>query len=137
MTMTNPQMQIEDMIFGPNGAHPAPESLPYPTRPLVTLYGETVEYLIPETEKCRVLRELYPYDDPPSMDDCLIDIHENRLFTAREFKVVQQGPYVLLVSPYFAESGGSVIDWETPESKPEVHSSCDVIIRRLPWHRRG
>lgn len=136
MTLTNPQMQIEDMIFGPDGLHPAPPRLPYPTRPLATLYGEMVEYLIPETEKNRVLRQLYPYADPPAMDDWLIDIHENRTFAAREFKVVQQDGYVLLVSPYFAASGGSVIDWESLESKPEVHTSYEAIVHRGPWRRR-
>ena len=48
MALNNPQSNFEDSIFGPNGTHPAPKTLPYPTQPISTLYGETVAYLIPE-----------------------------------------------------------------------------------------
>jgi len=35
--------------------------------------------------------------------------------------VVQQGDYVLLASPYFASSGGSVVDWEPLKNEDGVH----------------
>ena len=39
MALNNPQSNFEDGIFGPNGTHPAPKTLPYPTQPISTLYG--------------------------------------------------------------------------------------------------
>lgn len=110
----NPQSGFEDSIFGPNGTHPAPKTLPYPTQPISTLYGDTVEYLIPEGQKEKVLKKLYPFGRPPALAQTMMDIHEKKTFTVKDFKVVQQGDYVLLASPYFAKSGGSVVDWEQP-----------------------
>ena len=60
MALNNPQSNFEDSIFGSNGTHPAPKTLPYPTQPISTLYGDMVEYLIPEGQKERVLKKLYP-----------------------------------------------------------------------------
>ena len=121
MALNNPQSNFEDSIFGPNGTHPAPKTLPYPTQPISTLYGETVEYLIPEGQKERVLKKLYPFGEPPAMAQTLMDIHEHKEFVVKDFKVVQQGDYVLLVSPYFASSGGSVVDWEPVKNEDGVH----------------
>ena len=121
MALKNPQSGFEDSIFGPNGTHPAPKTLPYPTQPLYTLYGDTVEYLIPEEEKEAILRKLYPFGNPPAMTQTLMDIHEHKEFVVKDFKVVQQGDYVLLASPYFASSGGSVVDWEPVKNEDGVH----------------
>ena len=123
MALNNPQSDFEDSIFGPNGTHPAPKTLPYPTQSISTLYGDTVEYLIPEGQKERVLKKLYPFGNPPAMSQTLMDIHEKKEFVVRDFKVVQQGDYVLLVSPYFASSGGSVVDWEPVQNKDGVHGA--------------
>ena len=119
--MNNPQLGVEDSIFGPNGTHPAPKTLPFPTQPLSTLYGDTVEYLIPDGQKEKILKRLYPFGEPPAMTQTLMDIHENKEFVVKDFKVVQQGDYVLLVSPYFASSGGSVVDWEPLNNEDGVH----------------
>ena len=121
MALNNPQSSFEDSIFGPNGTHPAPKTLPYPTQPISTLYGDTVEYLIPEGQKEKVLKKLYPFGDPPAMTQTLMDIHEHKEFVVKDFKVVQQGDYVLLASPYFASSGGSVVDWEPVKNEDGVH----------------
>ena len=43
MGLKNPQAQFEDGIFGPGGMHLTPATLPYPTQPLKTISGETVE----------------------------------------------------------------------------------------------
>lgn len=121
MTLNNPQSSFEDSIFGSGGTHPAPKTLPYPTQPISTLYGDTVEYLIPEGQKEKVLGKLYPFGNPPAMTQTLMDIHEHKEFVVKDFKVVQQGDYVLLVSPYFASSGGSVVDWEPVKNEGGVH----------------
>ena len=116
---SNPQYDFETALFGTGGFHPSPKSLPYPTQTLKTLYGDTIEYLIPAGQKEKVLRRLYPFGEPPSLSDRRKDIHEDKEFVVRDFKVVQQGDYVLLVSPYFASSGGSVVDWEPLEGADE------------------
>ena len=43
--MKNPQADFEDSIFGRNGMHPTPKSLPYPTQKIETIYGETLKKL--------------------------------------------------------------------------------------------
>ena len=121
MPMNNPQSSFEDSIFGPNGTHPAPKTLPFPTQSISTLYGDTVEYLIPAGQKEKILKKLYPFGDPPAMAQTLMDIHEHKEFVVKDFKVVQQGDYVLLVSPYFASSGGSVVDWEPVKNEGGAH----------------
>ena len=121
MALNNPQSGFEDSIFGPNGTHPAPKTLPFPTQPLSTLYGDTVEYLIPDGQKEKILKKLYPFGEPPAMTQTLMDIHEHKAFVVKDFKVVQQGDYVLLASPYFASSGGSVVDWEPLKNEDGVH----------------
>ena len=114
--MKNPQADFEDSIFGPNGMHPAPKALPYPTQKIETLYGETIEYLIPDGQKEKVLKKLYPFGDPPPLGAPLVDIHSKKEFVVRDYKVIEQNGYVMPVSPYFAEDGASVVDWQPKES---------------------
>ena len=126
MGLKNPQAQFEDGIFGPGGMHPTPASLPYPSQPLKTIYGETVEYLIPAGQKEKVLKKLYPFGDPPPLNTVLVDIHAHREFTVRDFKVVEQNGYVMPVSPYFAEDGASVVDWE-----PKGDAEAGVHVAKM------
>lgn len=110
--MINPQSDFEDSIFGPSGMHPTPSTLPYPSQPLKTLFGLTTEYLIPEGQKEKVLKKLFPFGNPPPLSAVYIDIHLNKEFTVADFKVVEQNGYVMPVSPFFAEDGASVVDWQ-------------------------
>ena len=126
MGLKNPQADFEDGIFGQGGMHPTPASLPYPSQPLKTIYGETVEYLIPAGQKEKVLKKLYPFGDPPPLDTVLVDIHAHREFTVRDFKVVEQNGYVMPVSPYFAEDGASVVDWE-----PKKDAEAGVHVAKM------
>ena len=41
MGLKYPQAQFEDGIFGQGGMRPTPATLPYPSQPLKTIYGET------------------------------------------------------------------------------------------------
>ena len=127
MGFRNPQASFEDAIFGPNGMHPTPKELPYPKRPLKTIYGETREYVIPPEEKAKVLRDLFPFGNPPSMRTVWRDIHSGREFAVGDYKVVEQNGYVLLVSPYFAEDGASVVDWEPISSESEEFFAAKVM----------
>lgn len=89
--------------------------LPYPTRPLEVHGGVVEEYIIPEEDKEAVLRELYLFDDVPSLDDERFDLHEGKTFTVRDFRVTREGGHNWLVSPYYPNSGGTVIDWMPAE----------------------
>ena len=47
----------------------------------------------------------------------MYDIHANKKFIVKEFLVAREDGMNLLVSPYYFESGGSVIDWEPVDPK--------------------
>ncbi len=87
------------------------QRLPFPTRPLKVHGGIIEEYIIPDDHKEVVLRLLYPFVPVPSLDEVMIDIHEDRKFVVKDYRVVREGSMNALVSPYYPISGGSVIDW--------------------------
>ena len=93
-------------IYGPQ------ERLDYPTEMLKMSNGCEVEkYIIPDEEKEKVFDSLYPFIGQPSLGDTLIDIHTSRTFKVRDYMVVREGEGNFLVSPYYAEKGGTVLDW--------------------------
>jgi len=83
----------------------------YPTRWRETGGNRIEEYIIPEEEKARVLDELYPFEPVPDLGDSMFDLHEEKEFQVREFRVLRGEAMDLLVSPYYFSSGGTVIDW--------------------------
>lgn len=89
--------------------------LPFPTRPLKVHGGTVEEYVIPNEKKAEVLNKLYLSTPVPSLDEEKFDLHEGKLFTVREFRVTREHGMNFLVSPYYPNSGGSVIDWMPPE----------------------
>jgi len=90
--------------------------LPFPTRPLKVQGGFVLEYIIPDELKEMVLEVMYPFIPLPSLDDEMIDNHEDKEFIVRDFLVVRDGGMDMLVSPYFPYSGGTVIDWVSEEN---------------------
>lgn len=126
MVMKNPQADFEDSIFGPSGMHPTPGALPYPSQPLKTLFGLTTEYLIPEGQKEKVLKKLFPFGNPPPLSAVYMDIHSNKEFRIGDFKVVGQNGYVMPVSPFFAEDGASVVDWQ-PKGAAEEEVRVEMV----------
>ncbi len=90
--------------------------LPYPLKEVKCADG-TVQriYEIPDTDKARVLADLYPFDGgAPSIDDTLYDIHECKEFKVHDFLVIRWCEGNLLVSPYFPHTGGMLVDWIDP-----------------------
>lgn len=85
--------------------------LRFPTRNVQIGDEEIEEYIIPEDKKAEVLDTLYPFEPVPALDEVLFDIHENKKFIVRDFRVTREHGMNLLVSPYYYRSGGSVIDW--------------------------
>jgi len=89
--------------------------LPFPTKPLHINGTEVEEYIIPEEKKDVVLRALYLFHPIPSLDEELFDLHSGKRFRVRQFRVTREGGHNFLVSPYYEEGGGTVIDWVPPD----------------------
>jgi hypothetical protein len=89
--------------------------LPFPTKPLIINDTVVEEYVIPEEQKEPVLEALYPFVPIPSMDEERLDLHSGKKFKIREFRVTREGGMNCLVSPYYEEGGGTVIDWFPPD----------------------
>lgn len=91
---------------------PIEERLPYPTRPLYFPNGQSVEeFIIPEEDKEIVLEQLYPFSPISKLTDEVEDLHANKKFIVKDFRVTWEHGMNYLVSPYYPESGGTVIDW--------------------------
>ena len=92
--------------------------LSYPTR-LVPAGPEMIEeYIIPDGEKARVLDSLYPFDPVPVLTAMMYDLHEEKQFRVGDFRVIRGAAMDMLMSPYYFNSGGTVIDWMPPDFKP-------------------
>jgi hypothetical protein len=62
-------------------------------------------------KKGEVLKELYPFIPVPSLDEERYDLHADKTFKVKDFCVTRERGMNFLVSPYYFESGGTVIDW--------------------------
>jgi len=103
------------------------EPLPFPTAILKMSVGPDVEeYVIPEEQKQEILEKVYPFMPCPKVGDTLYDLHECRKFNVRDFKVIRENGRNLLVSPYYARSGGMVVDW-----MPDEMASGGTTIMQL------
>jgi hypothetical protein len=110
----------------------ADAKLPFPTRPLKVHDAVVEEYIIPEDKKAEVLEQLYLFDPVPDLDDELYDIHEDKTFIVREFRVTWEDGHNWLVSPYYPLSGGTVIDW-MPVEFPEDDEDDDEAWDEDAW----
>ncbi len=107
---------------------PSPE-LPFPLRVLEMAHGRpALEYVIPDEAREYVFRELYPFVEVPDLDEERFDLHEERLFRIRDYKVIREGGRNLLVSPYYAHSGGMVVDWI---NEGDI-VSAQVVVNQIP-----
>lgn len=109
------EMSLQEKAICLATAGRSPE-LPYPLKEVECADG-TVQriYQIPDADKAGVLADLYPFDGgAPSIDDTLYDIHERKAFKVRDFLVIRWCGGNLLVSPYFPQSGGMLVDWIDP-----------------------
>jgi hypothetical protein len=87
------------------------QPLPFPIRPWVINGVSVPEFIIPEEKKEEVLGVLYPFSPVPSLDEQMYDLHADKIFTVRDYRVTCEHGMNYLVSPYYAEAGGTVIDW--------------------------
>jgi hypothetical protein len=103
--------------------------LSYPTR-LVPAGAEMIEeYIIPDGEKAQVLEQLYPFDPVPALTETMYDLHEEKPFRVGDFRVLRGAAMDMLVSPYFFNSGGTVIDWMPQDFKPG-----ETLARQIRGH---
>jgi hypothetical protein len=95
-----------------NDETPLDERLPYQTRPLYFPNGASVEeFIIPDEDRELVLEQIYPFSPIPKLTDVMYDIHADKKFMVKDFRVTWEHGMNYLVSPYYPESGGTVIDW--------------------------
>jgi hypothetical protein len=91
---------------------PLDKRLPYQTRPMVFTNGASVEeFIIPDEDRELVLEQIYPFSPIPKLTDVMYDIHAEKTFMVKDFRVTWEHGMNFLVSPYYPESGGTVIDW--------------------------
>jgi hypothetical protein len=104
-----------------NDEHQLDERLPYATQPMYFPNGASVEeFIIPEEDREIVLEQLYPFSPIPQLTDEMYDIHAERTFIVKDFRVTWEHGMNFLVSPYYPESGGTVIDWWSDELAEEL-----------------
>jgi hypothetical protein len=48
-----------------------------------------MEYVIPDADRQKVLEEVYLFQDVPKLDDTLFDLHEEKTFAVRDFRVIR------------------------------------------------
>jgi len=104
------------------------ERLPYATRPMYFPDGSSVEeFIIPDEDRELVLAQLYPFTPIPKLTDQMIDMHTDKVFIVKDFRVTWEHGMNYLVSPYYPEGGGTVIDWieENPSSEEDDDWSDD------------
>ena len=122
------EMSVEEKRILFKIVDPSPE-LPFPLRVLEMAHGRpALEYVIPDEAREYVFRELYPFVDVPDLDEERFDLHEERLFCIRDYKVIREAGRNLLVSPYYAHSGGMVVDWICEGD----YISAQVIVNQMP-----
>ncbi|MEN6561221.1 MAG: hypothetical protein ABFD52_10640 [Acidobacteriota bacterium] len=102
----------------PNKQEPILPRLPFPTRTTGQGGKPVEEYVIPEEEKAWVLDGLYPFEPVPGLEELMFDLHEEKEFRVGDFRVVRGEVMDLLVSPYYLESGGTVLDWMPAGFRP-------------------
>jgi hypothetical protein len=73
-------------------------------------------YIIPDDKKEAVLNELYPFEGVLGLNEEKYDLHAGRKFIVKDFMVTREGNMNYLVSPYYFDGGGSVIDWMPVDS---------------------
>ena len=103
--------------------------LSYPTRPVPAGAEMIEEYIIPEEEKAQVLNGLYPFDPVPALTEMMYDLHEEKQFRVGDFRVLRGAAMDMLVSPYYFNSGGTVIDWMPQDFKPG-----ETLARQIRGH---
>lgn len=92
---------------------PEAEPLPFSLKELKMAYGPAEEvYDIPKDDKPAALRDAWPFACAcPSMEDELFDLHEEKCFKFRDAQIIRYSGRNMMVSPYYASTGGMAVDF--------------------------
>lgn len=71
-----------------------------------------LQYVIPDEEKADVIRKLWMFDGAErlDMDATYLDIHCNKTFKLRDAIITREDDCNFIMSPYYAEAGGTLLD---------------------------
>ena len=119
-TTSGNELELMDMIC------PSTELLPFPLKTAERFDGKSIEiYEIPDNEKGNILKKLYPFTDVPDLKTHLYDLHQEAKFMVQDYMVIRTDGKNYLVSPYYLETGGTVLDWLDDEDKDD-EDNCFV-----------
>ncbi|MBR0458004.1 MAG: hypothetical protein IJJ26_02085 [Victivallales bacterium] len=91
--------------------------LPYPLSDLACSDGTVQkEYIIPDDAREKVLNQLCFLQPVPGLEDMRFDLHEQKLFKVKEYRVIRWHGTNILASPYFPHTGGMLVDWMEPDN---------------------
>ncbi len=100
---------------------PESDALPYPLHSLAMSRGpSTREYELPEEKREEIFRSLYPFTPSLSLKDRVYDLHQGETFQVKEYRVIRERNRNLLVSPFYPQTGGTVLDW-LPDQNTSLH----------------
>ncbi len=90
---------------------PHVDLLPYPLKDLHL--GDVVieEYVIPDEARALVLSQLFIFTPVPKLWQWKRDIHTDRVFQVKEYRVLRFNERNWLYGPFVEDEGGSIIDW--------------------------
>lgn len=103
--------------------------LEYPRIPMKMSDGQLYEeYVIPASDRRKVLEELYLFDNVPAMDELMLDMHSRRKFRVSEYKAIRQNGGNFLVTPLYAQYGGTLLDWMPASKIPKQTDDDEVAV---------
>ena len=77
------------------------------------------EYQIPAEELGKTLKMISPFDMDFSPDREYLDIHSAKIVKAKDLKIIRSHEINIIVSPFYAESGGTLVDLIDPDRMDE------------------
>lgn len=105
------------------------EPLPYELVEMETSIGTKENlYSIPQDEKEELLKDLWPFTATPKMSERMFDIHEGKTFIFKDVQIMRWKNWNIIVSPYYLQSGGTLIDFVNP-SLADKDTAAEFIIK--------
>ena len=119
--------------------HLPSEQFPYPLKTVESkAFGTLQVYDIPECDKGKMLKLMYPFCPLPKMNGYYLDIHQDEKFRISDFMIIRDGGKNYLVSPYYPESGGMAVDWvEVRRAEAFYHYQLESEYGTIPMYSDG
>lgn len=117
--MSLPEKQLLSLIV-----KPAPP-LSYPVRKMALPDGSyEVEYVVPGKDKGRILDELNPMKTHLTPNCTRFCLHQQKTFRLARCRVIRYNGRNLLVSPWYDQTGGTLLDWVAPSCAGKGEAAC-------------